>query len=222
MVRFYKSSRIPIGGGGQGFDTFSDTFQRTALGVNWAVCFHDVSEAGQYNPGPFITLSANTLSIGNSSGAGQAASMRLQPLLIGGAMGLNQFAEATIATGSAALSAIGPGVAAFCDRSQPTVNGYYLGLGVSVCDLRRMGAAGTVITANFTAAANGDKFRIAVQFNTPVGSNTIRTFKNGTLVNTTIDAAPSTSGLPCMYIGSCVTGNTITFSQFRCGVGSGG
>lgn len=209
------------GGGGNELTSFSDDFNRTALGVNWAVGFHDVTEAGQYNPGPYINIVTASLSLGNSSGAGQAASIRIQPLLIGGAMGKNQFAEATIAANATALSAAGPGVAAFSDRSQPTVNGYYLGLGVSVCDLRRMGTAGVVITANFTAAAVGDKFRIAVVFNTPVGSNTVLTFKNNVLVNTTIDAAPSTSGLPCMYLGSCVPANSIRFTPFRCGVGLG-
>jgi hypothetical protein len=210
-----------IGGGGGGERTsFTDDFNRALLGENWLLGFHDPTEAGQYDISGSVGLVANTLSLANNTGAGQAASTRIQPLLIGNFMGREQFAEATINLGAGSLTACGPGVAAVSTRPQIDVNGYYLGLGVNLCDLRRMTAAGVVITAAFTAAANGDKFRITVAFG--VGSNTIRTFKNDVLVNTTVDAVlPSPTGLPCMYMGSISAANSIRFDPFRCGLGSG-
>jgi hypothetical protein len=212
---------------GNDFNRFSDPLQRTTgLGPNWAIGFHNPSQAGWFNPeGAFVTLSSG-LNLNNPTGGGSAVRIMTLPLNVPGLLSVAQFSELQIVNGTGAASfSGGPLVFGHGDVSNGTASNYVLGinLGNTTNLVSSNGTTDTVLIANAGAWANGDVFRLAITPTPPQGPNLLTIFRNGTAVRTFTDPAISNSvfGLPGIYFGGASAANAIKFINFRCGPGLG-
>lgn len=222
-----------IFGGSSVLKTFSDTLLRSsgsALGSPWVIGFSDPTQVGWFSAtGGIFCNNTVGLTLKNPTGGGSHCNIPIIPVTALAWTGKNQFSEAVIsASAGAAAIAAGPSVGYYEDATAISQNGYFLEMTqINTVNIRLNNPPTfTLIQNNIASWAVSDKFRISVVWS--AASNLVSVLKNGTAVagspftdSNALRPLASFGGLPGIYFEGMATNNSISFKNFRCGLGTG-
>lgn len=211
-----------FGGGTPPITKFSDSLQRTTpIGPNWIL--------GYYNPTlGNITLglseSLTGLNMTNAGGGGSHGYIALYPIgySVNAVFGKPQFSEIVIAATAGSFPSAGPMVASYGDSISGQQTGYFANIEPpNQLSLLTANSTATSLASGLGATPVSSVIRISVVFG--ASSNTVVTYINGVVVNTFTDSSGGrpTVGLPGIWMAGFSSGTSLTFSNFRCGLGTG-
>lgn len=222
--------KLKVAGGGGGCTLFTDTLLRTAtanLGAAWAPGFSDPSQVGFFSvSGGFFCNNTVGLTCKNNTGGGASCSMPVVATLLCGCSGLTQFSEANVSASAGVASfAAGPCVAIQGDSITGTANGYFLEINQSGNFNIRVANVGQRLVDNNTGSWSvGSVLRLSIQFG--ASANTLIVTKNGATLKTVTDndatrPLAANGGLPGLYFKGASPANSVSFTNFRGGLGLG-